>query len=172
MDNAYKNSIEQYKKSWNRPVGSTISAKEIKENLQKQLNQKIKEFKEFECEGYKQQYGKEPDIQSFYKEIFDDELTIDNRFLEYYQNPCYGAYVEGMDYPDIHLKIKFIVSNGKFYIFLENSYWYGRNTQIDKRTLNKWNNMITSIYYKWLINDIPVCIENKYRAKVRKLMKG
>lgn len=165
LNSAYKEHMDKY--TWGRPIGTTITAEEIKQSLQEQLETEKNNFIDFEVKMYKDKYGKEPDIDAFYKECMDDELTLENRRIEFYSNPCYGAYVEGMSYTDIHLKIKFIVSNGRFYVFLENAEWF-RKEQLDKATLKRWNDMIVDIYYNWYINDIPVHIPYNYRTKVKK----
>lgn len=136
-----------------RPIGTTITVEEIQEELNQQL-EKAKESTE--------------KLEEL--EFIDTNLTINNKTLEFYYNPCYGAYIEGMEYPDIHLKIKFIVEKGKFYIYLENEDWNCRPTPQSPTVIKKWNKMIANIYYTWHINNIPVHITPNNRPKVRKLI--
>lgn len=163
---AYKNNIDKY--TWNRPVGTTIKVDEIFEYLNKELEKEKREFEEFEYNLYKKERGNNIDINQLYNELNYDYLTIDNKKISFYSNPCYGAYVDGLNYPDVHLKIKFICSNGNFYVYLENEEWYGRGSELEEKILKKWNKMITDIYYNWFINDIPVHVPYKQRPKIKK----
>lgn len=165
LQTAYGERMDMY--SWSRPVGTTITVEDIYKPLYKQLEKEKQEFLDFEVSLYKERDGIEPNVEELYKELRKDELTINNKILDNEINPCYGSYVEGMENADINLKIEFIVSKGNFYVSLENDEWGGSGRKLPDNVLKNWNDMIINIYYQWLINDIPVYIPTKFRAKVK-----